>query len=198
MADSTATSITNDLAITKDRVKAWSACADGYRWFLDKFPQGGEFAAVYRSLIEDRRGDDADWLVGKLFDEFDTQTRVKQMAVIAGADARAIAELAESGAEAATTGDWANAATTGYRANAATTGDWANAATTGKGAIAAALGSETKARASAGDAIVIVWRAPYPSGEFKVFASKVGENGIKPDVWYELNSEGVPVEASDE
>ncbi|MBR0560802.1 hypothetical protein, partial [Neokomagataea anthophila] len=31
------------LAITKDRVKAWHACSDGYRWFLGRFPQGGQF-----------------------------------------------------------------------------------------------------------------------------------------------------------
>jgi hypothetical protein len=27
-----------------------------------------------------------------------------------------------------------------------------------------------------------------------IFASKVGENGIKPGVWYELNADGKPVE----
>ena len=82
MADSTAT--TNNLQITKDRVKSWDACSDGYRWFLGKFPEGAEFVPVYRALITDKRGDDADWLVGKLFDELDTTTRVKQTAIIAG------------------------------------------------------------------------------------------------------------------
>ena len=111
MADSTAT--TNNLQITKDRVKSWAACSDGYRWFLGNFPEGAEFAPVYRALIADKRGDDADWLVGKFFDGLDTTTRVKQTAIIAGADAAAIAAQVAAGAEAATTGDWANAATTG-------------------------------------------------------------------------------------
>ena len=186
MADSTAT--TNNLQITKDRVKSWAACSDGYRWFLGKFPEGAEFVPVYRALIADKRGDDADWLVGKLFDELDTTTRVKQTAIIAGADAAAIAAQVAAGAEAATTGDWANAATTGYRANAATTGNWANAATTGKHAVAAALGIDAKAKASAGGAIVLTHR--NDDGDLTcIRAAMVGQDGIKPDVWYELSAD---------
>jgi hypothetical protein len=107
-------------------------------------------------------------------------------------------------ANAATTGYGANAATTGYRANAATTGNWANAATTGYRAnaattgyraIAAALGYASKAKAENGGAIVIVNRADDLSIRH-IFASKVGENGIKPGVWYELSADGKPVEAA--
>ena len=200
MADSTAT--TNNLQITKDRVKSWAACSDGYRWFLGKFPEGAEFVPVYRALIADKRGDDAGWLVGKLFDELDTTTRVKQTAIIAGADAVAIAAQVAAGAEAATTGDWANAATTGYRANAATTGnranaattgDWANAATTGEHSVAAALGMHAKAKAGKGSGIVLAHR----DGEGNLLGIKtamVGQDGIKPDVWYELSADGEFVE----
>ncbi len=209
----------NNLSITKERVKGWSACADGYRWFLEKFPEGGEFIQVYRALIEEKRGDDADWLVGKLFDELDTTTRVKQMTIIAGADEVEIAgrvtageEAATTGdwanaattgdwanaattgegANAATTGDWANAATTGEGANAATTGDWANAATTGEGAVAAVLGYGSKAKAEAGGAIVIVKRS-NTGALLHIFAAKVGENGIEAGTWYELGEDGKPV-----
>ena len=192
MADSTAT--TNNLQITKDRVKSWAACSDGYRWFLGEFPEGAEFAPVYRALIADKRGDDADWLVGKLFDELDTTTRVKQTAIIAGADAAASAAQVAAGAEAATTGNWANAATTGYRANAATTGEGANAATTGKHAVAAALGIDAKAKASAGGAIVLTHR--NDDGDLTcIRAAMVGQGGIKPDVWYELSADGEFVES---
>jgi len=246
MADSTAT--TNNLQITKDRVKSWAACSDGYRWFLGKFPEGAEFVPVYRALIAEKRGDDADWLVGKLFDELDTTTRVKQTAIIAGADAVAIAAQVASGAEAATTGyranaattgeganaattgyranaattgnwanaattgeganaattgeganaattgNWANAATTGEGANAATTGNWANAATTGKHAVAAALGIDAKAKASAGGAIVLTHR--NDDGDLIcIRAAMVGQDGIKPDVWYELSADGEFVES---
>ena len=214
MADSTA--LTNNLQITKDRVKSWAACSNGYRWFLGKFPEGAEFVPVYRALIADKRSGDADWLVGKLFDELDTTTRVKQTAIIAGADAVAIAAQVAAGAEAATTGHWANAATTGdganaattgywanaattgYRANAATTGNWANAATTGnwanaattgKHSVAAALGIDAKAKASAGGAIVLTHR--NDDGDLIcIRAAMVGQDGIKPDVWYVLNEGG--------
>lgn len=168
MADSTAT--TNNLQITKDRVKSCAACSDGYRWFLGKFPEGAEFAPVYRALIADKRGADADWLVGKLFDELDTTTRVKQTAIIAGADAVAIAAQVAAGAE------------------AATTGEGANAATTGKHAVAAALGIDAKAKASAGGAIVLTHR--NDGGDLTcIRAAMVGQDGIKPDVWYELSAD---------
>ena len=230
------------LSITKERVKAWSACTDGYRWFLEKFPQGGQFADVYAALQADRRYGDSSWLSERVFAELDAPARVQQTVLIAGADEAKIMEAVKQGgpdaaattghwANAATTGDWANAATTGeganaattghranaattghranaattgeganaattgYCANAATTGDRANAATTGEGAIAAVFGGNSRAMASAGGAIVLVYRAPWPSKDFKVFASKVGENGIKPDVWYSLNEDGIPIEA---
>ena len=97
-------------------------------------------------------------------------------------------------ANAATTGDWANAATTGYRANAATTGYWANAATTGEHAVAAAIGTEGKAKASVGGAIVLCYR--NDNGHLiHIRASKVGENGIKPDVWYSLDEIGEFIES---
>ena len=215
MSTTTATNpAANVLEITKDRVKAWSACSHGYRWFLNKFPEGGAFADVHKALIEDKRGSDADWLVGKAFDEFDTETRVKQIAVIAGADAKAIAERVAAGAEAATTGEGANAATTGEGANAATTGeganaattgDWANAATTGyranaattgEGSVAAALGMFAKAKAGVGGAIVLAHRDD--SGALLgVKAAMVGQDGIEPDVFYELDGSGNFVKLED-
>jgi hypothetical protein len=107
------------------------------------------------------------------------------------------------GANAATTGEWANAATTGnkanaattgYGANAATTGYGANAATTGNGAIAASLGIEAKAKAGKGGAIVLAERTA--SGYLlNVRATKIGENGTKPDTWYVLKN-GEFVEAA--
>ena len=191
--------MTTNTLITKERVKAWSACSDGYKWFLDNYnPAEAEFSPVYQHLIKDKRPDDADWLMGKLFDELDTDTRVKLVVQIAGADAKLIAEQQSAGAQGITSADEANAATTGYRANAATTGESANAATTGesanaattgKHAVAAALGIASKAKASEGGAIVLVHR--NDDGELlAIRASKVGENGIEPDVWYELNESG--------
>ncbi|WP_206194480.1 hypothetical protein [Serratia proteamaculans] len=55
------------MQITKDQVKAGHACTDGYRWFLEKFPQGGAYAAVHQALTEDKRFDDARWLVSQMY-----------------------------------------------------------------------------------------------------------------------------------
>ena len=68
---------TNNLTITKDRVKAWRACGSGYRWFLEKFPQGGEFAQVYKALQADKRYDDSTWLADRVFAELDAPARVQ-------------------------------------------------------------------------------------------------------------------------
>ena len=192
----TTATATNNLQITKDRIKSWGACSDGYRWFLAKFPDGGQFSDVHSSLIEDKRVGDADWLASKAFEEFDTATRVKQIAIIAGADEKAIAAQVAAGSEAATTGEGANAATTGNWANAATTGYRANAATTGKHAVAASLGNDAKAKAGAGGAIVLTHR--NDDGELIcIRAAMVGQHGIEPDVWYSLDAAGQFVKAED-
>jgi len=96
-------------------------------------------------------------------------------------------------ANAATTGSCANAATTGSCANAATTGYRANAATTGEHSVAAALGIKGKAKAGLGGAIVLCYRK-YDGSLVHIRASKVGENGIKPDVWYSLDEHNKFVE----
>ena len=208
--------IANPLEITKERLREWSACTSGYGWFLEKFPQGGMFGEVYNALRDDRRYDDSDWLINHVFAELDTGTKAVQLVSITGADKAKIeqqvkdyggkeGEVATTGeganaattgevANAATTGYRANAATTGYRANAATTGYWANAATTGEHAVAAAIGTEGKAKASVGGAIVLCYR--NDNGHLiHIRASKVGENGIKPDVWYSLDEVGEFIES---
>ena len=106
--------------ITKDFLKEWSACSSGYRWFLECFPDGAELAEVHKALIAAKRGGDVDWLIEKAFDSMNTAEFAKNLAIIAGADAVAIAATAANDTVAATTGDGANAATTGHRANAAT------------------------------------------------------------------------------
>jgi len=164
---------TNNLSITKERVKEWYACADGYRWFLEKFPQGGEFAQVHKALQTDKRYNDSAWLVDRVFAELDAPTRVHQTVKISGADSDEIAKLAEGGGD----------------ANAATTGEGANAATTGEGAVAASLGRGCKAKAEAGGAIVLVHRT-INGAIAHIRASKVGENGIKPGAWYSLDESG--------
>ncbi len=55
------------LQITKTLLKPWSPCSDGYRWFLDKFPEGAEFTAVQKALREEKRFNDVSWLTEKVW-----------------------------------------------------------------------------------------------------------------------------------
>ncbi|HEC9669729.1 TPA: hypothetical protein R4F37_000416 [Salmonella enterica subsp. enterica serovar Stanley] len=100
------------------------------------------------------------------------------------------------------TGDWSAATNTGNCSAATNTGDWSAATNTGdwsaaevsgSQSVAAALGIEGKARASEGGAIVLCYRDK--NGELiHIRASKVGENDIMPNTWYQLNEDGEFVE----
>ncbi len=81
------------------------------------------------------------------------------------------------------------ATNTGYRSAATNTGDWSAAEVSGSQSVAASFGESGKAKASESGAIVLCYR--NDDGEIiHIRASKVGENGIKPDVWYSLNEDG--------
>ncbi|ECF3708621.1 hypothetical protein E3343_03710 [Salmonella enterica subsp. enterica serovar Manhattan] len=82
---------------------------------------------------------------------------------------------------------------TGYQSAATNTGCQSAAEVSGSQSVAASLGIEGKARASEGGAIVLCYRDE--DGELiHIRASKVGENGIMPDIWYQLNEDGEFVE----
>ncbi|EAR0728375.1 hypothetical protein EFZ93_03615 [Salmonella enterica] len=90
-------------------------------------------------------------------------------------------------------GSWSAATNTGNRSAATNTGDLSAAEVSGSQSVAASLGIEGKARASEGGAIVLCYRDE--DGELiHIRASKVGENGIMPDIWYQLNEDGEFVE----
>ncbi|WP_221604069.1 hypothetical protein [Salmonella enterica] len=91
------------------------------------------------------------------------------------------------------TGNWSAATNTGNWSAATNTGDWSAAEVSGSQSVAAAFGIEGKARASEGGAIVLCYRDE--DGELiHIRASKVGENGIMPNTWYQLNEDGEFVE----
>ncbi|MFT2180801.1 hypothetical protein [Pseudomonas aeruginosa] len=103
---------------------------------------------------------------------------------------------------ASNTGDYSAASNTGYRSAASNTGDYSAASNTGyqsaaevsgKESVAASLGIEGRARASAGSAIVLCHRDDE-GRLIHIRASKVGENGVEPDTWYQLSAEGEFVE----
>ncbi|MBI7334151.1 hypothetical protein JEV38_12765 [Pseudomonas aeruginosa] len=94
---------------------------------------------------------------------------------------------------ASNTGNRSAASNTGYQSAASNTGEYSAAEVSGKESVAASLGIEGRARASAGSAIVLCHRDDE-GRLIHIRASKVGENGVEPDTWYQLNAEGEFVE----
>ena len=95
------------------------------------------------------------------------------------------------------TGNWSAATNTGDQSAATNTGYQSVAEVSGEHSIAASLGEKSKARAGVNGAIVCVYR--NDDGELiHIRASKVGENGIKPDTWYTLNEDGEFIEVNNE
>ncbi|HDX9048043.1 TPA: hypothetical protein ROW14_000330 [Yersinia enterocolitica] len=102
------------------------------------------------------------------------------------------------------TGDRSAATNTGYQSAATNTGNRSAATNTGyqsaaevsgSQSVAASFGEGGKAKASESGAIVLCYR--NDDGELiHIRASKVGENGIKPDAWYSLNEDGEFEEAA--
>ena len=93
------------------------------------------------------------------------------------------------------TGDQSASSATGYQSASSATGDQSASEITphndGKPlhAVAAAFGEGSKARAPEGSAIVCVYR--NDAGELiHIRASKIGDNGLLPNVWYTLDESG--------
>ncbi len=95
------------------------------------------------------------------------------------------------------TGDYSAATNTGNRSAATNTGNRSAAEVSGKESVAASFGSEGRARAAEGGAIVLCYRNQFTGEILHIRASKVGENGIKPDTWYTLNIQGLFVEVAE-
>ncbi|WP_421536145.1 DUF7666 domain-containing protein [Lelliottia amnigena] len=96
---------------------------------------------------------------------------------------------------ASNTGDYSAASNTGNRSAASNTGDRSAAEVSGSHSVAAAFGIESKARAGESGAIVLCFRDD--EGELiHIRASKVGDNGVKANTWYQLDENGEFVEAS--
>jgi hypothetical protein len=52
------------MQITKDQLRDWHACSDGYKWFLQRFPEGvADYQAVLDALADENRPEDAHWLM---------------------------------------------------------------------------------------------------------------------------------------
>ena len=51
------------MQITKEWLKEKSPCTAGYGWFLERFPEGGEYQAVLDELAKENLADWANWLI---------------------------------------------------------------------------------------------------------------------------------------
>jgi hypothetical protein len=97
---------------------------------------------------------------------------------------------------ASNSGDYGAASNSGDYGAASNSGYQGAASNSGQHGIAAGFGYSNKAKSCETGAIVLVHR--NNDGEIvQIRASKVGENGIKPDVWYELDEDGNFVEVQE-
>ncbi|EEG0190625.1 hypothetical protein GYL20_003904 [Salmonella enterica] len=143
-----------------------------------------------------------EWIWSKIDKSLEQQIMTGDWSAATNTGNRSAATNTGYQSAATNTGDWSaatntgnrSAATnTGYQSAATNTGDWSAAEVSGSQSVAASLGIEGKARASEGGAIVLCYRDE--DGELiHIRASKVGENGIMPDIWYQLNEDGEFVE----
>jgi len=139
------------LTITADLLKSWSACADGYQWFLKNYQQGATFGEINDALRADKRYSDSSWLVNRVFaaavqDVSIVAASVKQM----GADAAAIEkQVAETPVgETSASGNDSQLAASGYGSKLAASGNGSQLAASGYGSQLAASGNGSQLAAS--------------------------------------------------
>ena len=182
------------------------ACASGFHsceYPLDVFnyyhPAGSRFAVVKASGKLSRHEGDSKVASATLTVEAEIGLPV----LVARAVDWVMGKLDKSIEQTLVTGNRSAATNTGNRSAATNTGDYSAATNTGnqsaaevKGSesVAASLGIQGRARATAGNAIVLCYRDENYGRLIHIRASKVGDNGIKPDAWYSLDENGEFVE----
>ncbi|MBW0950730.1 DUF7666 domain-containing protein [Pseudomonas aeruginosa] len=149
-----------------------------------------------------------DWIMARLDNSVeqtvvgDTASNTGNRSAASNTGYRSAASNTGDYSAASNTGNRSAASNTGYQSAASNTGNYSAASNTGyqsaaevsgKESVAASLGTEGRARASAGSAIVLCHRDDE-GRLIHIRASKVGENGVKPDTWYQLSAEGEFVE----
>ncbi|EKE0579165.1 hypothetical protein OS851_003441 [Salmonella enterica subsp. enterica serovar Kentucky] len=134
-----------------------------------------------------------EWIWSKIDKSLEQQIMTGNRSAATNTGNRSAATNTGYRSAATNTGYQSAATNTGYQSAATNTGDLSAAEVSGSQSVAASLGIEGKARASEGGAIVLCYRDE--DGELiHIRASKVGENGIMPDIWYQLNEDGEFVE----
>ncbi len=139
------------LNINAELLRSWSACSDGFKWFLHNFPQGGEFGAVYDELRKQRRYSDSTWLVDRVFaNALNDPGAVGKIVTSLGADAAAIDAEVKAKGDTETTSklDEAVLAASGFASRLAASGNASSLAASGNASSLAASGYASSLAAS--------------------------------------------------
>ena len=207
------------MKITKELLRKWDACTEGYKWFIQKFPLGAPVQEVVAELRLDSRGDDERWLFDRLFDRCLTEPEpetesIEELVLMtlesASGDSSRLAasghcsrlaasgnysRLAASGdsSQLAASGDSSRLAASGNCSQLAASGDSSRLAASGKNSIAMAAGLNSRASAGEGGAFALAW---MDQDRVRIAVGIVGEGGIKPNTMYKVDSQGNLVECS--
>ncbi|EAM2881521.1 hypothetical protein ATQ50_00865 [Salmonella enterica] len=134
-----------------------------------------------------------EWIWSKIDKSLEQQIMTGNRSAATNTGNRSAATNTGNQSAATNTGNRSAATNTGYQSAATNTGCQSAAEVSGSQSVAASLGIKGKSRASEGGAIVLCYRDK--NGELiHIRASKVGENGIMPNTWYQLNEDGEFVE----
>ncbi len=130
-----------------------------------------------------------DWIWSKVDKSLEQQIMTGYQSAVTNTGDRSAATNTGDQSAATNTGNRSAATNTGDQSAATNTGYQSAAEVSGSKSVAASFGEGGKAKASESGAIVLCYR--NDDGEIiHIRASKVGDNGIKPDVWYSLNEDG--------
>ena len=202
------------MEITKDLLKSWSACRDGYGWFVTKFPQGAPCEEVAAALRTDKRYEDERWLHSNvltalfnqpegiadfvqkdvagliaegqaLIDLPEADTTDESRLAASGNDSRLAAS--GNGSRLAASGNDSRLAASGNDSRLAASGYGSRLAASGNRSVAMAAGPGSSASAGEEGAFALAWR---DSDQMRIAVGIVGENGIKAGVLYRVGRTG--------
>jgi len=203
------------MQITKELLKEWSACRDGYGWFVSKFPQGAAYTEVSAALRADKRYADDTWLASNAFRFLFNAPELIENFVKADVDALIAAVQPSIDSRLAASGYGSTLAASGYGSTLAASGNYSALAASGndsrlaasgngstlaasgnysaleaKGNCSVAMAAGLGSIAAAGEkgAFAIAWKDS--SEQMRIAVGIVGENGIKASVLYCVGETG--------
>ncbi|EJW5532097.1 hypothetical protein OCI16_001881 [Salmonella enterica] len=175
--------------IDKSQVKAWHACSEGYRWFLDKFPQGGTYADVHDALIADKRYDDARGLVDQMYRTFlDSAEFIQAETAVTDKMVGELTSMKHPSDQV----EGENSS--GDDARIGSSGNYARITATGNGSVVACAGSVERIVLGENGCASVPW---HDGKRIRIAVAYVGENGIEANIPYYVNDEGQFVRVED-